>query len=173
MSKSLVWSTADRPRNNEFFQSYFSTCPARHFYPCDPVIKMSLSLYNLKYDLNSELIDENTILYDRNDLNKIKIASGEKLNNFITKSTLFYILSELNHDIIVDFEIIGVGKADLYDLTTRTVYMFDLINLKEYQQRINELYEDSEVDVISINIEELPDDIFQRYLKLREYVIYE
>ena len=86
MSWRLVWATTDRPRNNEFFQSYFSTCPARHFYPCDPVIKMSLSLYNLKYDLNSELMNENTILYDRENINKLVIAENDDLNHFSCRS---------------------------------------------------------------------------------------
>ena len=35
---------------------------------------------------------------------------------------------------------------------------------------IIELYPDSEVDVVVIDLEELPDDIFQRYMKLREFV---
>jgi hypothetical protein len=38
----------------------------------------------------------------------------------------------------------------------------------DYQKMIDELYEHSEIEVIAINIKDLPDDIFQRYLKLRE-----
>ena len=34
---------------------------------------------------------------------------------------------------------------------------------------IDELNNRSEVDVIGIDTEGLPDDIFQRYLKMREY----
>ena len=130
---------------------------------------MSLSLYNLKYDL----MNENTILYDRNDLNKLTIANAENLNHFSCKAILFYILSELDHDIVTEYHNVGVGRVDLYDLTIRIIYVFDLVNSKEYQKNINELYPDSEVDVIAINIEDLPDDLFQRYLKLREYVVIE
>ena len=121
-------------------------------------------------ELNYMLDNKSTLLYNYTDINKLVLAENENLNNFITKSILYYILSELNHDIITDYHIIGVGNLDLFDLSTRVVYIFDQYNLNEYQKQIDELYENSEVEVIGINIEELPDDIFQRYLKIKEYV---
>ena len=122
-------------------------------------------------EINYELIDENVNLYVHNDLNKLTIAENENLNHFSTKAILFYVLTELNHDVICDFHIIGVGNVDLYDFSTRTVYLFDPSMVKGYQETLNELYEQSEVEMISINIEDFPDDIFQRYLKLREYIM--
>ena len=59
--------------------------------------------YNL-YDLDTELADKNAsdfsrkaILYDRNDINKVVIAGREKLNHFITKAIMCFILNELNN----------------------------------------------------------------------------
>ena len=125
---------------------------------------MSVNEYEMNY--------ENVMLYHHENLNKIKIAIDEKLNNFISKSILFYILTgKQNHDVICDYYIIGVGEADLYDLTTRTLYIFDSTKFNEFRKIINELYSDSEVEVITIDPDDLPDDIFQRYLKLREYII--
>ena len=67
--------------------------------------------------------------------------------------------------------ICSIGSIPIYDITTRTIYVFEQSGLaKDYQKNINELYEESELDVIAIDIEELPDDIFQRYIKLREYI---
>ena len=133
--------------------------------------------YNL-YDLNYELADKNAldfskkaILYEQVDINKLVIAGVEKLNHFITKSIMFYILTELNHDLVTECNIVGVGRIDLYDLTTKTIYEFETSQSPKYRKKVNEKYLQSGVEVIVININMLPDDIFQRYLKLREYVI--
>ena len=68
-------------------------------------------------------------------------SENENLNRFSCKSILFYILNgELNHDVIYDFHIIGVGNVDLYDLSTRTIYLLDSNKLVEYQNQIDELY---------------------------------
>ena len=135
---------------------------------------MSLNLY----DLESELNDGNAVdfvrkafLYDRNDLNKLVIAGVEKLNHFISKAIMFYILSELNHDLVSECSIIGVGRVDLYDITTKVIYEFETNVSPKYRREANEKYIQNGVEVIVININELPDDIFQRYMNLREYMI--
>ena len=64
---------------------------------------MSVNEYEMNY--------ENVMLYHHENLNKIKIAIDEKLNNFISKSILFYILSDQNRDVICDYYILGVGEA--------------------------------------------------------------
>ena len=73
--------------------------------------------FNL-YDLNYELADKNAldfsrkaILFDRSDLNKLVIAGVEKLNHFISKAIMFYALSELDHNIVSECQIVGVGKG--------------------------------------------------------------
>jgi hypothetical protein len=135
---------------------------------------MSFSLYDLDYELadeNATDFSRKAILYDYNDLNKLVIAGNEKINHFITKAIMFYILSELNHEIISECNIIGVGRLDLYDTTTRTVYEFETSGCKSVQQKVNDIYKQTGVEIIVIDVKELPDDIFQRYLKLREFVI--
>ena len=133
--------------------------------------------FNL-YDLNYELADKNAldfsrkaILFDRSDLNKLVIAGVEKLNHFISKAIMFYALSELDHNIVSECQIVGVGRLDLYDITTRTIYEFESSSSINKRRRENEIYKQTGVEIIIINIKELPDDIFQRYLKLREYII--
>ena len=133
--------------------------------------------YNL-YDLDYELADKNAldfskkaILYNRNDLNKLVIAGNEKLNHFITKSIMYYILSELNHDLVTESTIVGVGRLDLFDISTQTIYEFESSSSINKRRKENEIYAQTGVEVIIINIKELPDDIFQRYMKLKEYVI--
>jgi hypothetical protein len=86
---------------------------------------------------------------------------------------IFFIIliSEQPHDIVTECNIVGVGRLDLYDITTRTVYEFETSGCKSVQQRVNDIYKQTGVEIIVIDVKELPDDIFQRYLKLKEYVI--
>ena len=130
------------------------------------------------YDLNYKLDDKNAldfsrkaILFDREDINKLVIAGTEKLNHFITKALFFYALNELEHEIVTECNIIGVGRVDLFDLTARVIYEFENSRSHKYRREANEKYKQTGVEVIVIDINELPDDIFQRYMKLKEYVI--
>jgi hypothetical protein len=112
------------------------------------------------------------MLYHNENLNKLIIAEKENLNHFSCKALMFYLLSELNHDLICDYNIIEIGNFDLYDLSTRTVYQFqDPHNpINELQQIKNDILLKNDVEVIIIHLEDLPDNIFQRYLKLKEYI---
>jgi len=51
------------------------------------------------------------------------------------------------------------------------VYEFETSHSPKYRKEMNEKYIQNGVEVIVVDINELPDDIFQRYLKLREFVI--
>jgi hypothetical protein len=135
---------------------------------------MSFNLYDLDYELadrNAVDFERKAILFNRIDLNKLVIAGNEKINHFISKAIMFYILSELNHDIVTECNVIGIGRLDLYDLTTKVIYEFETTGCKAVQKRVNDIYKQTGVEIIVIDVQELQDDIFQRYLKLREYVI--
>jgi hypothetical protein len=135
---------------------------------------MSFNLYDLDYklvDQNAVDFSRKAILYNREDLNKLVIAGAEKLNHYITKSIMFYILSEFNHNIVTECQIVGVGRVDLYDITTQTIYEFETSNSPKYRKEANEIYKQTGVEVIVVDINLLPDDIFQRYLKMKEFVV--
>ena len=124
------------------------------------------------FEMNYMLDELNVNLYNREDLNKLVIAEKEDLNKFSCKAILYYILhGELKHDLVCDYHIIGVGNVGLYDVTTRTIYQLEsssFMNNKHLTE--NDILNHSEVEVIIIFLEDLPDNIFQRYLKLKEYV---
>ena len=65
----------------------------------------------------------------------------------------------------------GLGRVDLFDITSQTIYEFETSVSPKYRKEANEKYRQSGVEVIVVDINSLPDDIFQRYLKLKEYVI--
>jgi hypothetical protein len=130
------------------------------------------------YDRDFELADKNAldfsrkaILFERSDINKLVIAGREKLNHFISKSIVFYLLREMAHDLVTECNIIGVGRIDLYDITTSTIYEFESSTSINKRRKDNDIYKQTGVEVIMINIKDLPNDIFQRYLKLKEFII--
>ena len=86
---------------------------------------------------------------------------------------VYYNISELDHDVVSECQLIGapIGRLDLFNITTSTVYEFETTGCKSVQRRVNEIYQQSGVEVIVIDVKELSDDIFQRYMKLKEYVI--
>ena len=131
-------------------------------------------MYNQRYklqDQNALGFSKKAILYDRNDINKLVIAGNEKLNHFSAKAITHYILSELNHDIVSECQIVGVGQVDLFDITSQVIYEFETSVSPKYRKEANEKYKQTGVEVIVVDINSLPNDIFQRYLKLREYVV--
>ena len=135
---------------------------------------MSFELYSRSSGLeNDDAIGfcRKAILYNDSDLNRLVIAGVEKLNHFITKAIMFYILRELKHDVVTESEIVGIGRIDLYDISTRTVYEFETHVSPKYRKQANEKYVQANVEVIVININKLPDDFKKRYKMLKEFVI--
>ena len=81
------------------------------------------------------------------------------------------ILRDLKHDVVTEVEFVDVGIGDLYDISVNVLYEFETTGSKKVQKRVNEIYKQTNIEVIVIDVKELPDDLFQRYLKLKEYVI--
>ena len=135
---------------------------------------MSFDLYSLNSGLDSDDATEfskKAVLFDRNDINKLVCDHKEKLYHFSAKAIMFFILREMKHDVVTEVEIVNVGVGDLYDLTTGVLYEFETTGSKKAQRRVNEIYKQTKMEVIVIDVKDLPDDIFQRYMKLKEYVI--
>ena len=135
---------------------------------------MSFNLYDLDSGLDTDDATDysrKAILYDESDVNKLVHDHREKLNHFCAKAIFFMILRDLKHDVVTEVEIVGVGIGDLYDITGKVLYEFETTGCKSVQRRVNEIYKQTSVEVIVVDVKELPDDLFQRYMKLKEYVI--
>ena len=135
---------------------------------------MSFTLYSLDRGIDSDDtvgFSRKAILYDRSDINKLEYHHKEKLNHFSAKALTFMALRELKHDVVSEVEIVDVGVGDLFDITAKVLYEFETTGGKKKQQKVNDIYKQTGVEVIVIDVRELPDDIFQRYLKLKKYVI--
>ena len=135
---------------------------------------MSFELYDLKSGLDSDDAIEfgcKAILYEEFDINKLVYDHKEKLSHFCAKALMFFVLRELRHDVATEVEVVNVGVCDLYDISTKVIYEFETTGSKKVQRRVNKIYKHTGNEIIVIDVKELPDDIFQRYLKLKEYVI--
>ena len=135
---------------------------------------MSFNLYDLKSGIDSDDATEDeykAILYEKFDINKLIHDYKEKLNHFCAKAIMFMILRDLKHDVTTEVEIVNVGVCDLYDISTNVIYEFETTGSKKVQKRVNEIYKQTNMEIIVIDVKELPDDIYQRYLKLKEYVV--
>jgi len=104
-------------------------------------------------------------------VNKLVHDFKEKLNHFSAKALMYFILRELKHDVITEVEFVNVGFGDLYDITVNVLYEFETTGSRKKQKRVNEIYKQTGIEIIVIDVKNLPDDIFQRYLKLREYIV--
>ena len=135
---------------------------------------MSFDLYSLDTGLDSDDPTEfsrKAILFDESNINKLVHHLKEKLNHFSAKAIMFMILRDLKHDVLSEVEVVGVGVCDLFDRSVNVIYEIETTACKKVQRRVNEIYKQTGVEVIVIDVRDLPDDIYQRYSKLKEYVI--
>ena len=138
------------------------------------MICMSFDLYSLNCSIDDEdtiSFSRKAILYDKSAVNKLVHDHRENLNHFSAKALFFFILRELKHNVVSEVRIVDVGYGDLFDITTNVLYEFETSGCKSVQQRVNDIYKQTGIEVIVIDVQDLPDDIFQRYLKLKEFVI--
>ena len=138
------------------------------------MICVSFDLYSLDSGLDSDdptKFSRKAILFDESDVNKLVHHLNEKLNHFSAKAILFMILRDMKHDVLSEVEIVGVGVCDLFDRSLNVIYEFETSHSPKYRRVANEIYKQTGIEVIVIYVKDLPDDIFQRYLKLKEYVI--
>ena len=71
----------------------------------------------------------------------------------------------MGHDVATEAEIKGVGRVDLYDISTKVIYELETNLSPKYRREANQKYIQAGVEVIVIDINELPDDIFQTQLR--------
>ncbi len=77
----------------------------------------------------------------------------------------------MKHNVVSEVRIVDVGFGDLFDISTNVLYEFETSHCKSVQRRVNDIYKLTGVEVIVIDVKDLPDDLFQRYMKLKEFAI--
>ena len=97
----------------------------------------------------------------------MKFVFMDSYKHFITKMTIVYELELIGHDVDVEVDIPGRGKADIIDYTTRIQYEVDGHHNKLYRTRKAKKYIRPGIrDVIIVPIHDLGNDIND----IRKYV---
>ena len=110
------------------------------------------------------------MIYQSQDINKLKMHTLESLDHWITKALLFRILRKLKHDVITEFEITGMGVGDLFDLTTSVQYEVERVSYSKFVERRKGDYERVGVDIVVIPLARLPVGNKEKEKALREWV---
>ncbi|MBI5000770.1 MAG: hypothetical protein HZB92_04490 [Euryarchaeota archaeon] len=62
------------------------------------------------------------LIYLPQHVNTLKAHPHETLDHWLAKALVFRILREMNHEVVTEFEITGMGVGDIFDLTTSVQY---------------------------------------------------
>lgn len=111
------------------------------------------------------------IIYHDCDINKLKMFSKESLDHWITKSLIFRLLREMKHDVVTEFEIVGMGIGDIFDLTTSTQYEVETTNSKPFCRKRAKDYVRMGVEIIVVPTKNLSRDWKERHKQLKDYVL--
>jgi hypothetical protein len=71
---------------------------------------------------------------------------------------------------LTEFEIVGVGRGDVFDLTTKVQYELETSRSPKYRREINSKYLQAGIELIVIDCSDLPLDFYQIYMYLQQFV---
>ncbi len=110
------------------------------------------------------------IIYEPQDVNRLKMHSTETLDHWVTKALVFRILRKMKHNVVTEFEITGMGVGDVFDLATSVQYEIETTSYSKFIQRRKEDYARDGVEVIVIPLKKLPEGMKEREKALGEWV---
>ena len=107
------------------------------------------------------------IVYDSCDIGKLSICSNETLQHFLAKSILVYELLRLKHMVVCEAKLQGIGSMDVYDITSKVNYEIETEKSLANSLRFKEKYRQIGVDLVIIQIHNLPSD----FVSMRDHII--
>jgi hypothetical protein len=115
-------------------------------------------------------LKKKALVYDRSDVGKLKICSNETLKHFTAKSVLMFELIRLHHKAVCEIEIAGIGKLDVFDVSTQTIYELESEQYAVKSWHLKEKYKQVGVDIVIITIHELSDNLQEIQTYLRSFI---
>ncbi len=120
--------------------------------------------------LDHKMLKMSGIDYEYKDINSLKKHPTEKIKHFQAKSLLFYILRQMEHNVVTECKVFG-GLADIVDLNARTQYELQNIdNPKMVESKIKQ-YINNGLEIILIPLRNLPKEQSIQYAWLKDFVI--
>ena len=73
------------------------------------------------WDPKDEYI-KNAVMFDKDDIGKLKICSNETLLHYLSKAILVYYLKRMKHQCCCEVEVVGCGVGDVLDIDCNVLY---------------------------------------------------
>lgn len=99
------------------------------------------------------------ILFDENDIGKLRTRGSEGLSHFLAKSILMYYLLKLKHRVVCEAEVPGCAVIDVLDIDTSTMYELETERSIANIMRSKEKYHQAGVDLVIIQLPKHTTDI--------------
>ena len=99
------------------------------------------------------------IVFNTDDIGKLTICSNETLRHYLAKSILVYQLRRLNHRVVCEAEIAGIGQLDVLDIDTNVNYEIETEKSIANINRKKEKYLQAGIDLVIIQINNWEDSI--------------
>ena len=106
-----------------------------------------------------EQLSKKAILYDEKDIGKLTICSNESVRHFLAKSILVFHLLRLKHRVISEAEVAGIGRLDVFDITTSVNYEIESEKSIANSNRAKEKYRQAGIELVIIQIRNWNDSI--------------
>ena len=113
------------------------------------------------------------VRFNRLAINKLSKNSNESWEHFAVKSQIFYILRTMDHDVLTEFEITGIGIGDVLDITTKITCQYEIetaMRSAKHRKKIQQ-YARKGLDIIIVFTPKLPQDEYERYKYLKDVII--
>ena len=109
--------------------------------------------------MNAADMHKKAINFDSRDIGKLRIYGCETLRHFMAKSILMYELLKMNHRVVCEAELCGVGRMDVFDLDTNVNYELESEPSISASIKKKDKYRQAGVDLVIIQIRDWNDSM--------------
>jgi len=106
-----------------------------------------------------DAVYKKAIMFDVDDIGKLRIRGSESLRHFLAKSILMYYLLRLKHRVVCEVEIAGCAVIDVFDIDTNVMYELETERSIANIMRNKEKYHQAGVDLVIIQLPRHTTDI--------------
>jgi len=101
---------------------------------------------------NAADMAKKAILFEPNDIGKVKLYSNEKLLHYLVKAILVYYLKRMGHRCVCEAKIAGCAQIDVFDIDTNTMYEVESERSLANIMRKKKKYLQAGVDLVIIQL---------------------
>ena len=103
------------------------------------------------WDPKDEYI-KNAVMFDKDDIGKLKICSNENLLHYLSKAILVYYLKRLKHRCCCEVEVIGCGVGDVLDIDCNVLYELESEQCSSDIMKRKKVFLNAGIDLVIIKL---------------------